>query len=92
MAAPTVPSWNAAYGEDNVGGLVAAMLAPVGGFGKFLLVILSLGVTANVAPTLYSIGFAMQTFIPVLVHVPRYLFSIFSIAVFVLFIIFETTS
>ena len=55
VAAPGVPSWNAAYEEDNVGGLVAAMLAPVGGFGKFLLVLLSLGVTGNLAPTLYSL-------------------------------------
>ena len=59
------------------------MLEPVGGFGKFLLVLLSLGVTANLAPTLYSLCFAMQTFIPPLVRVPRYLFSVFAIAMFV---------
>ncbi|VDC07411.1 unnamed protein product [Peniophora sp. CBMAI 1063] len=81
VAAPGIPSWNAAYEDDDVGGLVAAMLEPVGGFGKFLLVLLSLGVTANLAPTLYSICFAMQTFIPPLIRVPRYLFSIFAIAI-----------
>lgn len=79
-AAPSVSSWSDPYASDDVGGLLAAMLGPVGGFGKFLLVVLSLSVTANLAPTLYSICFAMQTFIPPLVHLPRYIFSVFAIA------------
>ncbi|KAI0037227.1 NCS cytosine-purine permease [Vararia minispora EC-137] len=83
VAAPGVPSWNAAYKDDNVGGIIAAMLSPVGGFGKFLLVVLSLSVTANLAPTLYSICFAMQTFIPPLVNVPRYVFSVFATAIII---------
>ncbi|KAI0319137.1 cytosine-purine permease [Amylostereum chailletii] len=83
VAVPTVPEWEAGYGGENIGGLIAAMLRPVGGFGKFLLVLLSLGVTANISPTIYSIGFAFQTFIPWLVRVPRYLFSILSVAIIV---------
>jgi purine-cytosine permease-like protein len=81
VSAPSVPSWNAKYEDNDVGGLLAAMLSPVGGFGKFLLVLLSLGIISNLAPTLYSICFAMQTFIPPLVRVPRYAFSVFATAV-----------
>ncbi|KAJ8587361.1 NCS cytosine-purine permease [Rhizopogon salebrosus TDB-379] len=77
LAAPSVPSWNEGYGTaGNVGGLLEAMLSPVGNFGKFLTVMLSLSVTANIACTLYSICFNFQVMIPALSKVPRYVFSI----------------
>jgi purine-cytosine permease-like protein len=52
------------------------MLSPVGGFGKFLMVLLSLSMTGINAPTIYSMSIAFQTFIPPLVAVPRYVFSV----------------
>ncbi|KAG1771940.1 permease for cytosine/purines, uracil, thiamine, allantoin-domain-containing protein [Suillus placidus] len=77
LAAPNVPSWNEGYGtEGNVGGLLEAMLSPVGNFGKFLTVLLSLSVTSNIACTLYSICFNFQVMIPAMSKVPRYVFSI----------------
>ncbi|KAG1722635.1 permease for cytosine/purines, uracil, thiamine, allantoin-domain-containing protein [Suillus paluster] len=77
LAAPNVPSWNEGYGtEGNVGGLLEAMLSPVGNFGKFLTVLLSLSVTGNIACTLYSICFNFQVMIPAMSKVPRYVFSI----------------
>jgi NCS1 nucleoside transporter family len=77
LAAPNVPSWADGYGTDgNVGGLLEAMLSPVGNFGKFLTVLLSLSVTANIACTLYSICFNFQVMIPAMTKVPRYVFSI----------------
>ncbi|KAG2089315.1 permease for cytosine/purines, uracil, thiamine, allantoin-domain-containing protein [Suillus discolor] len=77
LAAPNVPSWNEGYGtEGNVGGLLEAMLSPVGNFGKFLTVLLSLSVTSNIAGTLYSICFNFQVMIPAMSRVPRYVFSI----------------
>lgn len=77
LAAPTVPSWTEGYGlEGNVGGLLEAMLSPVGNFGKFLTVLLSLSVTGNIACTLYSICFNFQVMIPAMTKVPRYVFSI----------------
>ncbi|KAG1871398.1 permease for cytosine/purines, uracil, thiamine, allantoin-domain-containing protein [Suillus subluteus] len=77
LAAPNVPSWTEGYGTDgNVGGLLEAMLSPVGNFGKFLTVLLSLSVTANIACTLYSICFNFQVMIPAMSKVPRYVFSI----------------
>ncbi len=57
IAASGVPSYAAGFDNGNdVGGLVAAILAPVGGFGKFLLVLLALGVPAACAPTMYTFG------------------------------------
>ncbi|KAG5642670.1 hypothetical protein DXG03_002354 [Asterophora parasitica] len=81
--ATTVPAWDAGYAGGNVGGLLEAMLQPVGGFGKFLTVLLSLSVAGNMAATFYSITLNIQVVIPPLVIVPRYVFSIFATAVYV---------
>lgn len=82
MATPNVPSWNEGYGTaGNIGGLLNAMLSPVGGFGKFLTVMLSLSVTANIACTLYSICFNFQVLVPSFSRVPRYVFSIVGTAI-----------
>ncbi|EIW77295.1 NCS cytosine-purine permease [Coniophora puteana RWD-64-598 SS2] len=82
IAAPTIPSWNDGYGtEGNVGGLLNAMLSPVGRFGKFLTVMLSLSVASNIAATLYSICFNFQILIPPLSRVPRYVFSVVGSAI-----------
>lgn len=83
---PLVPTWEAGYASGNVGGLLNAMLAPAGGFGKFLTALLSLSVVGNIAATLYSISFNFQIFIPVLVVVPRYAFSVLATAMSVDFL------
>lgn len=80
VAAQTVPSWSAGYADGNVGGLIAAMLEPTGNFGKFLMVLLSLSIPGNIAPTFYSMCMSFQVLIPPLVAVPRYVFSIFAVA------------
>jgi len=76
ITAPFIPNWDAGYDGGNVGGLIDAMLFPVGKFGKVLMVLLSLSVTTNNTPTIYSMGMAFQTLIPPLVVVPRYVFSV----------------
>jgi hypothetical protein len=85
ISAPSVPDWKAglvaSYTNDNVGGLLNAMLSPLGGFGKVLMVVLSLSVIGNNAPGLYSMCMAFQTLIPPLAAVPRYVFSVFVTAV-----------
>lgn len=58
-----------------------AMLIPVGKFGKVLMVLLSLTVTGNNAPNVYSMCMAIQTLIPPLVAIPRYVFSVLLTAV-----------
>ena len=56
-AAPGVPSWSAGYQDGNdMGGLIAAILAPAGGFGKFLLVLIAISVSSACALSIYSIG------------------------------------
>lgn len=75
-AIPNVPSWQAAYDETLVGGVLAAMLAPAGGFGKFLVVLLSFSLLGNLAATSYSVTLNLQLLLPFLVKVPRYLFSL----------------
>ncbi|KAF9482731.1 NCS cytosine-purine permease [Pholiota conissans] len=83
IAAPSVPDWETGYIGGNIGGLLEATLHPVGGFGKFLTVLLSLSVAANIAATFYSISINIQVFIPALIFVPRYFFSIVATAIVV---------
>ena len=81
IAAQTVPSWTAAFKGDNVGGLLAEMLSPVGGFGKFLVVMLAINLTSNIAATFYSITLNFQILVPHLVVLPRYILSLAATAV-----------
>ena len=80
ISAPFVPEWKAGYADSDVGGLLNAMLSPIGKFGKVLMVFLSLSVTATTVPTIYSMGIAFQTLVPPLAAVPRYVFSVFATA------------
>lgn len=75
-AIPNVPEWSEAYGETLVGGVLAAMLEPAGGFGKFVVVILALTLLGNTAGTMYAITLNFQTLIPGLIKIPRYAFAI----------------
>jgi len=56
-AAPGIPSWLTGFqASSNVGGLLAAVLAPAGGFGKFLMVLIALSTSSACAPTIYTFG------------------------------------
>ena len=56
-AAPRVPSWSTGFQNGNdMGGLIAAVLAPAGVFGKFLLVLMAVSTSSSCAPTTYSFG------------------------------------
>ncbi|KAI0765159.1 NCS cytosine-purine permease [Fomes fomentarius] len=83
LSTPLVPAWETGYTGGNVGGLIEAMLQPTGNFGKFLTVLMALSVTANIAATLYSGGLNLQIFIPALIVVPRYLFSLVVTAILI---------
>ncbi|TFK49312.1 cytosine-purine permease [Heliocybe sulcata] len=81
-AASTVPAWNEGFEDgDNVGGLFYAVLAPAGGFGKFLTVLVALTVPAACAPTMYTFGTSFMTIAPFFAKIPRYLFAIVSTAI-----------
>ncbi|CAA7268419.1 unnamed protein product [Cyclocybe aegerita] len=79
----SIPDWEQGYEGGNVGGLLEAMLHPVGGFGKFLTVLLSLSVAPNIAATFYSISINIQVVVPYFVRVPRYVFSVVATAIVV---------
>ena len=49
------PAWADAYKKGSVGGLIGAVLDPVGGFGKFCLVLLAFSIVANNIPNNYSV-------------------------------------
>ena len=80
-AASYVPAWGAGLNSaTNVGGLVAAVLQPVGGFGKFLLVLLALTTPSASAPTMYTVCTSFMTIAPVFARVPRFVFAVVSTA------------
>ena len=75
-AIPNNPTWQAGNDAHQVGGVLAAMLSSAGGFGKFILVLLSLSLLANTAGTMYAITLNFQTLIPWLFKIPRYVFAV----------------
>ncbi|KAI0284669.1 NCS cytosine-purine permease [Russula aff. rugulosa BPL654] len=77
ISAPHVPAWKAGYADDNVGGLLNAMLSDAGKLGKGMILVLSLSVAAVNSPRIYSMSLEFQTLIPQLVTYPRYVFSVF---------------
>ncbi|KAF9564516.1 NCS cytosine-purine permease [Agrocybe pediades] len=81
-ATPFVPAWNDAFaGGGNLGGLLNAVFQPLGNFGKFLVVIMSLSVSPNLCSIFYSASFNYQVIIPRLMIVPRYVFTIVTAAI-----------
>lgn len=79
-AVPSNPGWQAGYERNQVGGALAGMLAPAGGFGKFV-VMLALSLLGNTCCTIYAITLSFQTLVPWLARVPRYLFSLVTTAI-----------
>ncbi|KAF2167789.1 hypothetical protein M409DRAFT_65887 [Zasmidium cellare ATCC 36951] len=75
-AVPQYPSWQAGYDATSAGGILAAMLEPAGGFGKFLVVLLSLSILGNISATMYSISLNFQLLVPWLVRTPRAVFCV----------------
>ncbi|KAG7097732.1 hypothetical protein E1B28_005052 [Marasmius oreades] len=81
-AAPAVPSWKAGLEDgQNFGNFLAAVLAPVGGFGKFLMVIATLTLPAQSATSMYSFGVSLMSISWVFTKIPRYVYSVIATAV-----------
>ncbi|KAG0664655.1 hypothetical protein C6P46_001251 [Rhodotorula mucilaginosa] len=77
-----VPTWEAAFGDGSVGGLVGVAVEPMRGFGKFLLVLFSLGMISNNAPTQYAFSLSLQIVFPFLTRLPRFLLPIVGTAIY----------
>jgi purine-cytosine permease-like protein len=70
------PTWLAAYHSYSTGGILGAMLAPAGHFGKFILVILSFSVIGTCSRELYTLANDFQILIPKAHRIPRFVWVI----------------
>lgn len=80
-ATPNVPAWSDGFANYSVGGVLEAMLAPAGGFGKFVAVVLSFSLLGNITAAMYSISLNCQLLLPWLLRIPRGIYCIVYTAV-----------
>lgn len=78
-AAPNVPVWNAAFqNSTSVGGLLYGVLSPLGGFGKFLTVLVALSIPSACAPTMYTFSTSLMSVAHGFSLVPRWVYILIS--------------
>ncbi|GJC79179.1 purine-cytosine permease fcyB [Colletotrichum liriopes] len=82
-ALDNVPEWKSGWDTYGIGGVMAAMLAPAGGFGKFVLVVLALSVIGNIATSMYSVALCMQLVLPIFAKVPRIVFVVVALSIMI---------
>jgi NCS1 nucleoside transporter family len=75
-ATPNMASWQAGYDVNAASGVLAAMLHPAGGFGRFVTVVLAFSMLGNLSATMYSVTLNLQMLLPWLFRIPRIFFSI----------------
>jgi NCS1 nucleoside transporter family len=75
-ATPNNPEWKAGYDVNAASGVLAAMLHPAGGFGRFVTIVLGFSMLGNLSATMYSITLNLQMLVPWLFRIPRVIFSI----------------
>jgi purine-cytosine permease-like protein len=86
-AVPQVPSWAAAYQQTGIGGVMYEILVPVGGFGKFVLVVIALSVIGNISISMYSVSLNLQMLLPCFARVHRVFFITATLAIMIPFAI-----
>lgn len=72
------PEFRHAYDESHIGGLLAMVLAPLGPFGSFCLIILALATIANNTPNIYSVSLTLQVLARKTQRVPRFVWVLLS--------------
>ncbi|KAL3472356.1 permease for cytosine/purines, uracil, thiamine, allantoin-domain-containing protein [Aspergillus californicus] len=82
-AASSNAAWSSGYDQWSAGGVLEAMLQPLGGFGKFVAVLLSFSLLGNLAAAMYSISINFSLVIPTgfIARIPRFLYVIVYAAV-----------
>lgn len=73
----------AGYQASGNGGLLGAVLDPLGGFGKFCLVILALSIIANNCPNIYSVSLTLQVLGRWTQRVPRFVWVFIASCVYI---------
>ncbi|KAF2006238.1 hypothetical protein P154DRAFT_517897 [Amniculicola lignicola CBS 123094] len=71
-----VPDWLEGWETNSASGVLAAMLHPAGGFGRFVTVILGFSMLGNLSATMYSVTLNFQMLLPWLFKIQRVIFSI----------------
>ncbi|RBR06432.1 uncharacterized protein FIESC28_11055 [Fusarium coffeatum] len=82
-AIPNVESWQTAWDGYGIGGVLAEMLRPAGGFGKFVLVVLAVSIVGNMVLGYYSVALCLQMLVPIFTRIPRFLFIIATLAIMI---------
>ena len=75
-ALPNNPTWQAGNDAFGIGGVLAAMLSSVGGFGKFVVVLATLSLLGNTCSSWYAVTLNFQALAPFMYKVPRYVFAV----------------
>jgi purine-cytosine permease-like protein len=75
-AVANIPSWEAGYNLNAASGVLAAMLHPAGGFGRFVTVVLAFSMLGNLAATMYAITLNFQMALPWFFRIPRVLYAV----------------
>ncbi|KAJ5450439.1 uncharacterized protein N7458_006888 [Penicillium daleae] len=71
-AIPSIPSWTSAYATGGVGGVLGEILIPrLGGFGRFILILLGMSIVTTSARDMYSMSLFTVAVVPWLGRVPR---------------------
>lgn len=84
ISAQDIPAWSSAY-DSSIGELFDLILSGpggVGGFGKFITVILGLSIIGNIIPTMYCWSCSILVFFPPLNRIPRFIFPIVATAIY----------
>lgn len=77
-----VDSFLQAWQDAGVGGLLGnVLIPPLGGFGRFCLVLLALGTIANNCPNVYSVSFGIQVLSRRSARVPRLIWTLLGVAI-----------
>ena len=76
------PNWNQAYETESIGGLLGAILPPLDGFGKFLLVIFALSAVACNIITMHSLS--AQVVAPQFKRVAHFLYTVIGTTIYTL--------
>ncbi|KAI5481367.1 permease for cytosine/purines uracil thiamine allantoin [Pseudohyphozyma bogoriensis] len=72
----TNEAYTSAFETGGTGALLAQTLSPWGGFGKFILVVLSLSVISNNVPNTYSAALSIQALWQPLQKIPRFAWTV----------------
>ena len=82
-AIPNMPAWKESFEGYGIGGVMAEILVPIGGFGKVILVVLALSIIGNVAISMYSVALCLQMILPVFANVHRFIWVTVTMALMI---------